>query len=248
MPTAHKNDKRVGEVTLLAGGSAWRGRGADPALAAALRMTDGHAPRVAYIGAANGDDAQFRRWGETVLRDAGAGEILNVALMRGGSAAEVGQALERAQVVFMSGGDVEAGMSAINHRGVAPRLRAMHAAGIPFIGVSAGSIMLGSFWVRWKSPSDDSSAAPFDCLGLAPYICDTHAEDEEWAEIKVLLRLLGAGHIGYALPSGCGIRVAADGRVTPVGGPVWRMTWTDHGVCSEQCASPGSLNGKTRRA
>src|ERR1035437_8319847 len=96
----------AGVVTLLAGGSAWRGRGADPALTEALRMTDGHAPRVAYLGAANGDDAQFRRWGETVLRDAGAGEILNEALMRGGSEAAVEAALARA-VVFRARPDTQ---------------------------------------------------------------------------------------------------------------------------------------------
>jgi peptidase E len=224
----------AGEVTLLAGGHAWRGRGADPALAEALRMADGHAPRVAYIGAANGDDVQFRRWGETVLRGAGAGEILNVALMRGGSAASVAAALARAEVVFLSGGDVEAGMAAVHHRGVGPRLRELHAAGVPFIGVSAGSIMLGSFWVRWRSPNDDATAAPFACLGLAPCLCDTHAEEDDWVEIKLLLRLLGAGHTGYALPSGCGIRIAADGQVKPVGGPVWRMTWTESGVSFEK--------------
>lgn len=227
----------AGVVTLLAGGPAWRGRGADPALAEALRMADGRAPRVAYIGAANGDDAAFRNWGEKVLHDAGAGEILNVALMRGGSESSVETALARADLVFVSGGDVEAGMSAVNHRGVGPRLRELHAAGVPFVGVSAGSIMLGSFWIRWRSPSDDATATPFVCLGLAPCLCDTHAEEDDWAEIKLLLRMLGAGHTGYALPSGCGVRIAPDGHVMPVGGPVWRMTWTAHGLRTERCVT-----------
>ena len=171
------------------------------------------------------------------MRDAGAGEVLNVALMRGGSGTSVGAALAQAEVVFISGGDVEAGISAVNHRGVGPRLRELHAAGVPFIGVSAGSIMLGAFWVRWRSPSDNATAAPFACLGLTPFLCDTHAEDEDWAELKVLLRLLGAGYTGYALPSGCGIRIAASGQVKPVGGAVWRMTFTEQGIRSEECGA-----------
>ena len=92
--------------------------------------------------------------------------------------------------------------------------------GKPFFGVSAGSIMLAKEWVRWRDPDDDSTAELFPCLGLAPVICDTHAEEDDWQELKALLELKQDKAEGYGITSGSAIKVFPDGKVEALGGPV----------------------------
>ena len=47
--------------------------------------------------------------------------------------------------------------------------------------------MLSRQWIAWSDPDDDATAAPFDCLGFAPLLCDTHAEEDDWNELRALL-------------------------------------------------------------
>jgi hypothetical protein len=83
-----------------------------------------------------------------------------------------------------------------------------------FFGVSAGSIMMGTDWVHWSNPEDDATAMLFRCLGFIPTIFDTHAEDEDWKELKKALQLKGPGSRGYALPKGGMVIVDSLGRIT----------------------------------
>jgi hypothetical protein len=86
--------------------------------------------------------------------------------------------------------------------------------------------MLARCWVRWPDPGSDASAETFPCLGLAPLLCDTHAEKEDWEELKVLLKLTGAA-LGYGIPSGAALRVSGDGSLLALGKPVARFIFQD---------------------
>jgi hypothetical protein len=99
--------------------------------------------------------------------------------------------------------------------------------GKPFFGISAGSIMLCSQWVHWRDSDDDKSTEPFSCLGFAPVLCDTHAEDEGWNELRTLLSLCPAGTIGYGIPAGGALRVAQNGAVADIGSPAVRFIKKD---------------------
>jgi cyanophycinase-like exopeptidase len=121
-----------------------------------------------------------------------------------------GETLSRADVIFFSGGEVEDGMDWINKHRLAGLLKDLYLNGRQFIGISAGAIMIGSHWVKWRIPENDDTAELFDCLGLVPEIFDTHAEDEDWVELKAALRLRGEGALGYGLPRG-GV-ISADSR------------------------------------
>lgn len=159
-----------------------------------------------------------------MLKKAGAGSVAMVPLASSrADAGKVRAVLDRADVVFVSGGDVEHGMSVLERTGIAAALAELYRAGRPFIGMSAGSIMLARSWVRWADPRDDRTAEVFPCLGLAPILCDTHAEKEGWEELKVLLRLTGAP-VGYGIPAGAALQVKADGALVAMGKPVVRMT------------------------
>ncbi|HNX97072.1 MAG TPA: hypothetical protein PKK12_05275, partial [Candidatus Aminicenantes bacterium] len=55
-----------------------------------------------------------------------------------------------------------------------------------------------------------------------PLCCDTHAEEDDWAELRALVarrRLPRA----YGIPSGAALRVTADGKVAARGKAVVRI-------------------------
>jgi peptidase E len=215
--------RSAGEIILIAGDPDHIGRGKDPLLAAVLQRLGLTRPHVAYVGAASNDSRIFFLWIAARLKQAGAG-LVRLAPLAGRRSvpAKAWPLLEQADVLFVSGGDVELGMGVLERTGAAGRLRELHRAGKPFIGISAGSIMLAGSWVRWANARDDSTAESFPCLGLAPLLCDTHAEGDDWEELKVLLRLTGAP-VGYGIPSGTALHVAPNGPVTALGGPVQRL-------------------------
>jgi peptidase E len=182
------------------------------------------APRVAYLGAASGDDRSFFRMLADFLRKAGAGEVrLAPTVGRRIDPAQTLEVLTGSDLIFVSGGDVEEGMRVLNQHNTGAILGRLYRSGIPFMGVSAGSIMLARQWVRWADHEDDGTAEAFDCLGLAPVLCDTHAEEEDWEELKALLRLTQDEVVGYGIPTNGALCVWPNGRVAAFGAPVVRF-------------------------
>ena len=196
-------------VYLLAGGP-----GSDrAAMASLLSRAFGPAqkPQVAYIGAANGDNMVFHMLMKALLMQAGAGKVVFVRLAKEKIRVDdVKRILSSSDIIFLAGGEVEDGMVWLRRHGLVAFLKELYDGNKQFVGMSAGSIMLGSHWVRWENPDDAATAELFDCIGLVPFIFDTHAEDEDWIELKTALKLMGNGASGYAIPSGGA--VSADSR------------------------------------
>jgi peptidase E len=205
--------KKPQPVYLLAGGH-WKNPGVMTPLFAEIFSSGGEArPRVAYLGTASGDNWMFFKLLAGLFKKAGAREVIRVRLAS--NQADVPQAREQlhsADIIFVSGGDVAEGMRWLQLHRLVPFLRDLHAAGKPFFGVSAGSIMLGKQWVRWEDDQDDDTAELFDCLNLAPIICDTHAEAEDWEELKKAVQLLPRAGRGFGIPTGGVLRVGVEGR------------------------------------
>ena len=196
---------------LIAGGPGQvRRRGADPLLQTVIRASGKTRPAIAYVGAASGDNPAFRLLIAQMLLKAGAGAVVPAPMCgRRVNVEKTRRVLEDADLVFISGGDVEEGMKVVERRGMTPLLKSLHAAGKPFFGVSAGSIMLAERWVRWSDPRDDESAELFPCLGFAPVLCDTHGESDGWTELQAMLRLCRTGATG--LRDRIGIRARRPG-------------------------------------
>lgn len=214
-----------GDIFLIAGNRESRRRGGDPLLARILSLTGLAQPAVAYVGAASNDSRIFFMWIASLLKKAGAGSVSLAALVSArADPAKARSLLQGSDLIFVSGGDVETGMRVLERSGFSALLKELHQAGKPFIGLSAGSIMLAQSWVRWADAADDATAEIFPCLGLAPLLCDTHAEKEEWEELKVLLRLTRAA-VGYGIPSGAALGASADGSLLALGKPVQRLAW-----------------------
>lgn len=199
-----------GVVYLLAGNPRARSGRADPAMQAFFGEVVKKGPHVAYLGTASGDDRDFFEFMQERLLKSGAGEVELVPLC-GASADPVAarRVLARADAVFVSGGDVEEGMNVLHaQKGMIACLQERFEKGVPFLGLSAGSIMLARGWVRWAEK--DGATKPdtlFECLGFAPIYCDVHGEADGWDELKALLRLLPEKTVGYAIRAGGALRV-----------------------------------------
>jgi cyanophycinase-like exopeptidase len=210
--------RRPSPIYLLAGGSGPRRTKGDPLLARVLASGPVPNPSVAYVGAASDDDRSFFSMNEYSMQACGARQVIFAPMVSEWVKMERTRAiLESADMVFISGGDAEAGMEVLEERGILPLLRELYQAGKPFFGLSAGSIMLARQWVRWEDPDDDATASLFPCMGLAPLVCDTHSEGDHWVELKALLRLTPEGTLGYGIPSGAGLCIAPDGTVEAMG-------------------------------
>jgi peptidase E len=196
-----------GVVYLLAGNPRARSGRADPAMQAFFGEIGKSKPRVAYLGTASGDDSDFFAFMRARLQESGAGEVNLVPLC--GSAADpvaAKRVLTHADAVFVSGGDVDEGMEVLRaQKEVLACLQERFAKGLPFMGLSAGSIMLARGWVRWEEGEENGSL--FECLGFAPLYCDVHGEEDGWDELKALLRLLPGQTVGYAIRAGGALRV-----------------------------------------
>jgi cyanophycinase-like exopeptidase len=215
-------------VYLLAGGrSSITRRGPDPLLQGALKQAETDKPSVAYVGAASNDNPVFRAMIARLLRNAGAQDVRLAPLCgRRADPKEAMRVIDSCNIVFMSGGDVEAGMQVLAQTGMADFLRDQYRKGKPFFGSSAGSILLAKAWVRWRDPNADSSAELFPCLGIAQVYCDTHGEDDDWEELRVLTRLIPTETVGYGIPSGTALIANPDGSVLALGGDVQRFIRT----------------------
>jgi peptidase E len=186
-------------------------------------------PLVAYIGVASNDNVGFQKMLSAAFVGTGARVQMAKLARKTASVAKARQLLDDCDLVFMSGGDVEHGMSLLHERGVADDLRRLARAGKPFLGISAGSIMTCEKWVRFPD-DDDAKAETFPCLGIAPVHMDAHSEDDNWPELRTLVRLLArddAKAVGYGVPSkGC-LRVEVNGdgktRLSALGAPIARI-------------------------
>ena len=208
-------------IYLLAGGRGSRRSDNDPLLTRVLASCGVPGPSIAYVGAASGDDRPFFSMLSGYMRECGAGRVTLAPLAgRWVKPKKTRAILESADMILISGGDVEAGMEVLEERQILPFFRDLYAGGKPFFGISAGSIMLAKQWVLWEDPDDDATASIFPCMGLAPVICDTHGEAEGWEELQTLIRLTEEGTSGYGIPTGAGLCVHPDGALEALGAPV----------------------------
>lgn len=203
---------------LLAGSPRGDGTRTLNVLRQAIAETCVSRPVVAYVGTASGDDRQFFNYLESILVQCGAGEVDLCPLV--GKKADPCLSKEilcRCDMVFISGGEVEDGITGIPDD-VKSLLADLRNNGTVFAGMSAGTIMLGRSWPHWNDEDKDfDNARLFDCLGFSSAIFDTHAEDDGFIELRKAVELSGGEAIGYGIPSDCALVANPDGSIVNVG-------------------------------
>ncbi len=230
-------------VYLLAGGRSGDRKVPDPLIQAVFKESGTVAPTIGYVGTANGDDKSFFDRMADVFRQTGAYQVEHALISPAkANLKKAKDILESADIVFVSGGDVERGMLVLKEKNMLDFLHKLHGQGKLFFGLSAGSIMLAKEWVRWRDPDDDSTAELFPCLGFAPVICDTHSEQDDWEELKVALKLKEDNVRGYGIVSGTAIKVFPDGKVEALGGAIHQ--YVRHGKMVGRSSDILPANGK----
>ena len=160
-------------------------------------------PTVAYVGAASSDNKMFFHAMKMLLMKAGAGTVTLVSLARKNANVDKAKRIcSDADAIFLSGGEVEDGIVWLEKTGLNSFLADLYRDGKLFFGLSAGAIMMGQYWVHWDVGGDDSTSRLFPCLNFVPFVFDAHGENEDWAELKCALRLLGSGAQGHGLSAG----------------------------------------------
>jgi peptidase E len=196
-------------------------------------------PVIAYVGVANGDDWGFYLMISGLIKSGGSCQIERVLIApKKADLSKARKDLETADAIFMSGGDVEAGMQVLQEKNLTGFFTELSKQNKVFFGASAGSIMLAKEWVRWRNPDDDSTAELFPCLGIAPVICDTHAEEDDWEELKAALNLGAENTRGYGIRSGSCLKVYPDGKVEALGGAVAQYLKQVAGITKQADLSP----------
>jgi peptidase E len=213
------SDKKA--IYLLAGGRSRSSHTPDPLIEAVYKESGKASPTIAYIGAANSDDEGFFKRMAKVFIESGANRVSHA--LTSADRVDLKKArdiIKSADIVFISGGDVDRGMRVLREKNLLGFLVGLFQQGKPFFGSSAGAIMLAKEWVRWPDPDDNSSAEIFPCLGFAPVICDCHDEECGWQELRTVLRLEEDNARGYGIVAGAAIKVFPDGRVEAIGSAI----------------------------
>jgi peptidase E len=209
------------DIFLIAGGPQSKSNKA--ILAHTLALIKKKAPNVAYIGTASGDNKELFLMLRPIIMAAGAGSVRLVPIVRRFDLDKAKDILLSSDVVLISGGDVDMGMKYLRKRKLIPLFRQLYDRGKLFCGISAGAIMLCRYWMHWRDPDDDDTTELLDCLGFAPLLCDVHAEEDNWVEMKRLLGFFPQGTVGYGIPANGALRVAQNGAVTDIGSPAVRF-------------------------
>ena len=137
--------------------------------------------------------------------------------------------VDRADLVFVSGGDPTQGAKVLARTGAAGWLREAHARGTPMMGVSAGAIVLGAWWINWPEDEDapEEQADLVACVGvLSGHVFDTHDEEDGWEELHVASRLLarrGEKARFLGIPTKGALVFDGDGAMEVVGESPFRL-------------------------
>lgn len=177
------------KVWAMAGAGPGTGKKSVRWYADAKAATGKEKPVIAYVGSAHGDGTAMTKMFSTLMFGLTARVVPVKLTSKKLETSEAKRLLAEADLVFVSGGDVDEGMKPIHDRALAPYFRELAEQGKPFTSVSAGSIMLGTRWIRFDE-KDEDHVEPIECLGVVPHAFDAHGEGDDWDELQALARML----------------------------------------------------------
>jgi peptidase E len=193
------------------------------------------APRAAYLGASNGDNPDFYSIFLAAMEAIGPAEC---RLIPAEPTDDELAFLESADVIVLAGGDVEVGWRAFTASGVRDVVERRYHAGAVLIGVSAGAVQLGN--AGW--PEGDVESA-FQTWGLAPFVVDAHAEDEDWASLRAVVRARGPGARGIGIPLGGGVILHPDRTLQALRRPAFEVSMVGDDLVQALILPPEEVAG-----
>ena len=165
-------------------------------------------PKAAYIGASNGDQPEFYSLFQAAMESMG---ISNCRLVPSPPSREDTALLEDADLIVLSGGDVERGWQVFEQNGFKELLPRLRYDGAVLMGVSAGAIQLGLGHL-----TNAAQPKPLDMFRFAPFYVGAHDEENDWWDLRALVNLSQADTRAIGIPAGGGAVYLSDGTLEPI--------------------------------
>ncbi|HEX2853463.1 MAG TPA: Type 1 glutamine amidotransferase-like domain-containing protein [Opitutaceae bacterium] len=187
-----------------------------------VKYTGVQRPLVAYVGASNGDRPEFySQIFQSAIKQVEVGET---HLIPAAPSTQEWAFFEKAAIIVLAGGSVEAGWQAFARNGLRELLPKRFLEGAILVGISAGAVQLG------RGGWSEQNGELLSTFGLLPFYVGAHEEQEEWRSLRRVLDHKSAAR-GIGLPTGTGIFYQA-GELKPIGRQVVEFTIAD-GHCLE---------------
>jgi peptidase E len=164
--------------------------------------------RAAYIGASNGDDVQFYEMFRAAMEMIGLSQCRMIPSRPSG---EDMTFLEEAGLVLLSGGDVERGWRTLEENGVRDMILRKRYDGTVMVGVSAGAVQLGL-----GALTQATQPQKLETLRFAPFFIGAHDENQDWWDLRALVKLAQNDVRAVGIPAGAGAIYHYDGTLEPI--------------------------------
>jgi hypothetical protein len=119
--------------------------------------------------------------------------------------------IEDADLIVLSGGDVERGWRTFEQNGLKELIPRRRFDGAILMGVSAGGIQLGLGCL-----SNSAQPKQIDMFRFAPFYVGAHDEGNDWWDLRALVNLSQANTRAIGIPAGGGAVYQADGTLEPI--------------------------------
>jgi hypothetical protein len=169
-------------------------------------------PKAAYVGASNGDQPEFYSLFQAAMENMGISDCRAVPSQ---PSKEDVSFIESADLILLSGGDVEQGWQVFEQNGLKELLPRKRFDGTILMGVSAGAVQLGL-----GALSNEARPKQLDMFRFAPFYVGAHDEGNDWFDLRVLVNLAQSDARGIGLPAGGGAVYYADGTLEPLRKPL----------------------------
>jgi cyanophycinase len=184
-------------------------KGGGDSLAERIRADlDSSNPKAAYIGASNGDQPEFYSLFQAAMESMG---ISNCRLVPSQPSREDISFLENAELIVLSGGDVERGWQVFEQNGLKELVPRKRFDGAVLMGVSAGAVQLGLGCL-----SNAAQPKSLDMFRFAPFYVGAHDEENDWWDLRALVNLSQADTRAIGIPAGGGAVYQSDGTLEPI--------------------------------
>lgn len=169
---------------------------------------DSAKPSAAYIGASNGDQPEFYSLFQAAMDSMG---ISHCRAVPSQPSKEDISFIEQADLILLSGGDVERGWRTFEQNGIKELVPRKRFDGAILMGVSAGAIQLGLGCL-----SNSAQPKQIDMFHFAPFYVGAHDEESDWWDLRALVNLSQVDTRGIGLPAGSGAVYYGDGTLEPL--------------------------------
>ena len=195
--------------------------GGEPFLLTLRNLIESPSCKAAYVGASNDDNPVYYSIFESAVKSIGITDYRMISA----SPSEVEVSfVEQADLILLSGGDVEKGWKAFERSGLKQKIIGRYHKGVILIGISAGAVQLGMFGC---AESDTRCDGLFPTFGLVPFVISAHDEKDNWSGLKKMLSRVERKMKGIGIPTGGGMVYHPDYSVEPIRYPLYDFSIED---------------------